>query len=110
MLDREVGLLPGQLGGYANLLEPRLAAALTDALQIGKLRWIGTSMGGAIGIKVAAGALRDRITHLVLNDIGPKVADAAVARSARTPATRRDSPKLASSKPTFAPSTSRSAI
>ncbi len=87
-----------------------LAAALTDALQIGKLRWIGTSMGGAIGIKVAAGALRDRITHLVLNDIGPKVADAAVARSARTPATRRDSPKLASSKPTFAPSTSRSAI
>jgi pimeloyl-ACP methyl ester carboxylesterase len=49
-------------------------------LQIGKLRWIGTSMGGAIGIKVAAGALRDRITHLVLNDIGPKVADAAVAR------------------------------
>jgi len=57
-----------------------LAAALTDALQIGKLRWIGTSMGGAIGIKVAAGALRDRITHLVLNDIGPKVADAAVAR------------------------------
>src|SRR5260370_17056619 len=37
-------------------------------------------MGGAIGIKVAAGASRDRIPHLVLNDIGPEIADAAVTR------------------------------
>jgi pimeloyl-ACP methyl ester carboxylesterase len=57
-----------------------LAAALVDALGIARLRWIGTSMGGAIGMKTAAGALKDRISHLVLNDIGPKVADAAVAR------------------------------
>src|SRR5439155_10121545 len=57
-----------------------LAAALVDKLEVGPLRWIGTSMGGAIGMKVAAGALRDRVSHLVLNDIGPKVADAAVAR------------------------------
>src|SRR5262249_17773079 len=56
-----------------------LAAALVDALGIARLRWIGTSMGGAIGMKTAAGALKDRISHLVLNDIGPKVADAAVA-------------------------------
>src|SRR5260370_33309276 len=57
-----------------------LATALVDQLGIGRLRWIGTSMGGAIGIKVAAGALRDRITHLVLNDIGPEIADAAGTR------------------------------
>jgi pimeloyl-ACP methyl ester carboxylesterase len=57
-----------------------LATALLDALQIDRLRWIGTSMGGAIGIKVAGGALKTRISHLVLNDIGPKVADAAAAR------------------------------
>src|SRR5260370_36079097 len=57
-----------------------LATALVDQLGIGRLRWIGTSMGGAIGIKVAAGALRDRITHLALNDIGPEIADAAVTR------------------------------
>lgn len=57
-----------------------LAAALVDTLGIGRLRWVGTSMGGAIGMKVAAGALKDRISHLVLNDIGPKIADAAVTR------------------------------
>ena len=63
------------LGFYA-----ALATALVDKLRIDRLRWTGTSMGGAIGMKVAAGALRDRISHLVLNDIGPKVADAAVTR------------------------------
>ncbi len=57
-----------------------LATALLDALGIGRLRWVGTSMGGAIGMKVAGGALRDRISHLVLNDIGPEVANAAVTR------------------------------
>jgi pimeloyl-ACP methyl ester carboxylesterase len=57
-----------------------LATAFVDALKVDRLRWIGTSMGGAIGTKVAGGALRDRITHLVLNDIGPKIADAAVNR------------------------------
>jgi pimeloyl-ACP methyl ester carboxylesterase len=57
-----------------------LATALVDALGIGRLRWIGTSMGGAIGMKVAGGALKDRISHLVLNDIGPEIADAAVTR------------------------------
>jgi pimeloyl-ACP methyl ester carboxylesterase len=57
-----------------------LAAALVDQLGIDRLRWVGTSMGGAIGMKVAGRALKDRISHLVLNDIGPKVADPAVER------------------------------
>lgn len=46
-------------------------AGFPEALGIDSLRWVGTSMGGAIGIQVAGGPLRDRITHLVLNDIGP---------------------------------------
>jgi len=42
-----------------------------DELGLEQLRWIGTSMGGMIGIELAGGALGDRITHLVLNDVGP---------------------------------------
>jgi pimeloyl-ACP methyl ester carboxylesterase len=37
-------------------------------------------MGGALGIRLAAGALKGRIRRLVLNDIGPKLGDAAVER------------------------------
>jgi pimeloyl-ACP methyl ester carboxylesterase len=37
-------------------------------------------MGGAIGMVLAAGPLRDRITHLVLNDIGPALSPVAVGR------------------------------
>jgi pimeloyl-ACP methyl ester carboxylesterase len=58
----------------------RLAAALLDQLGIARCRWLGTSMGGAIGMVAAAGALRGRITRLVLNDIGPSLAAPAVER------------------------------
>ena len=54
--------------------------ALLDQLGIERLHWIGTSMGGAIGLRLAAGALKRRLRSLVLNDIGPKIADAAVER------------------------------
>src|SRR5439155_27166738 len=36
--------------------------------------------GAAIGIRLAAGALNGRMRRLVLNDMGPKIADAAVER------------------------------
>ena len=58
----------------------RLAVALLDALGVREAHWIGTSMGGALGIHLAAGALRGRIRRLVLNDIGPKLGESAVAR------------------------------
>jgi pimeloyl-ACP methyl ester carboxylesterase len=58
----------------------RLAVGLMDALGIGSAHWLGTSMGGALGIHLAAGALQGRIRRLVLNDIGPKLAEAAVER------------------------------
>ena len=56
------------------------AASLLDQLAIGHCHWLGTSMGGAIGLHAAAGVLRGRIQRLVLNDIGPELAAAAVAR------------------------------
>jgi len=58
----------------------RLAVSLVDQLGIDACHWIGTSMGGAIGLSLAAGALKGRIRRLVLNDIGPKLGESAVER------------------------------
>ena len=58
----------------------RLALSLADQLGLERFHWVGTSMGGALGIRLAAGALRERITRLVLNDIGPELAGGAVER------------------------------
>jgi pimeloyl-ACP methyl ester carboxylesterase len=58
----------------------RLAVSLVDQLGVDDMHWLGTSMGGAIGIHLAAGALRGRIRRLVLNDIGPQLGESAVAR------------------------------
>ncbi len=58
----------------------RLATALIDQLRLDQVHWLGTSMGGAIGLKAAAGPLRGRIRRLVLNDIGPQLAAAAIER------------------------------
>lgn len=56
------------------------AIGILDHYGIGDLRWIGTSMGGLIGVTLAAGALRERITHLVINDIGPDIPAAGAER------------------------------
>jgi pimeloyl-ACP methyl ester carboxylesterase len=58
----------------------RLAFALLAALQVDRVHWVGTSMGGALGLRLAAGLLQGRIRRLVLNDVGPEVTQAAVAR------------------------------
>jgi pimeloyl-ACP methyl ester carboxylesterase len=65
---------------YCLAFYARLATALVDQLGLAQFDWLGTSMGGAIGIKAAAGALRGRIKRLVLNDIGPEIAASAVER------------------------------
>jgi len=54
------------LGNYG-----RMALELISQLDIDSMRWIGVSMGGALGLMLAGGELRDSISHLVLNDIGP---------------------------------------
>jgi pimeloyl-ACP methyl ester carboxylesterase len=58
------------------------ALAVLDHYGIDRLRWVGTSMGGLIGVTLAAGPLRERITHLVVNDIGPDISEAGAARIA----------------------------
>jgi pimeloyl-ACP methyl ester carboxylesterase len=68
---------------YCLAFYARLAAAFCDALAVARMHWVGTSMGGAIGIKLASrkdGALAGRIDKLVLNDNGPQLADAAIER------------------------------
>ena len=56
------------------------AKALLDQLGIRQCHWLGTSMGGAIGLHAAAGVMAGRIQRLVMNDIGPELAAPAVAR------------------------------
>jgi len=63
------------LGFYADQ-----AVDLLDQLGIAQCHWLGTSMGGAIGLRAAATVLRGRIRRLVMNDIGPELAAPAVAR------------------------------
>ena len=58
----------------------RHVTALLDSLGIGRMAWVGTSMGGAVGMVAAAGPLGGRITHLVLNDNAPELAAPAIAR------------------------------
>ena len=58
----------------------RIALSLAGQLGLESFHWLGTSMGGAIGLRLAAGALKGRIRRLVLNDMGPKIADAALER------------------------------
>jgi len=65
---------------YCLAFYSRLAVSLMDQLGIEEAYWLGTSMGGAIGLHAASGALRGRIRRLVLNDIGPKLGEAALER------------------------------
>lgn len=58
------------------------ALGILDHYGIGELRWVGTSMGGLIGVTLAAGRLKGRITHLVINDIGPDIPEAGTGRIA----------------------------
>ncbi len=71
---------PDPKNEYCLAFYARLATAFVDQLGLDKFHWVGTSMGGAIGLVAAAGALRERITRLVMNDMGPKVAASALQR------------------------------
>ena len=62
----------------------RLAAALAQALGLKQVHWVGTSMGGAIGMVCAAGMAepwwQGRIRTLVLNDNAPELSALALER------------------------------
>ncbi|KQW38627.1 alpha/beta fold hydrolase [Rhizobacter sp. Root404] len=65
---------------YCLAFYDQLALGLLDGLGLDRVHWLGTSMGGAIGMHAAAGVLRGRVRRLVLNDSGPEVAAAAIER------------------------------
>lgn len=54
---------------------------LIARLGVEELHWVGTSMGGIIGIRLASYA-RTPVRSLVLNDIGPEIALGALTRLA----------------------------
>lgn len=61
-----------------------VAAALFAGLNIESAHWVGTSMGGAIGMVCAAGlfhpSMKPRILSLTLNDNAPELAASAIDR------------------------------
>nr|WP_297357747.1 alpha/beta hydrolase [uncultured Caldimonas sp.] len=71
---------PDPVNEYRLSFYVKLATALVDQLDLEQFHWLGTSMGGAIGTLAAATTLRGRIRRLILNDNGPKLADAALDR------------------------------
>ncbi|MDO8279420.1 MAG: alpha/beta hydrolase [Burkholderiaceae bacterium] len=69
---------------YCLAFYARLAADLFSQLGIARAHWVGTSMGGAIGMVCASGlaqpTLKGRIASLVLNDNAPQLAASAIER------------------------------
>ena len=69
---------------YSFATYARITLDLMNALKIDRAHWIGTSMGGALGLVCAAGLalpdFRGRIRSLILNDIAPEISTAAVER------------------------------
>ena len=69
---------------YCLAFYARLARELIYQLDIQKFHWVGTSMGGAIGMVCASGyfepMLKERMMSLVLNDNAPELAASAIER------------------------------
>lgn len=57
-----------------------LALGLLEHYRVDRLSWVGTSMGGLLGMILASGALRARLDGLVLNDVGPALPADALRR------------------------------
>jgi len=69
---------------YSFAAYARIALDLMDGLHIDQAHWIGTSMGGALGLVCAAArelpAFKGRVRSLILNDIAPEISATAVER------------------------------
>jgi len=57
-----------------------VAADMLDHFNVDRAGWLGTSMGGLIGMRMASGPLAKRLDWLIVNDIGPELPEAAIAR------------------------------
>lgn len=58
----------------------QIALGLLDHYGIERAAWLGTSMGGLIGMGLAGGGFAHRLSCLIINDIGPEVPRAALER------------------------------
>jgi pimeloyl-ACP methyl ester carboxylesterase len=56
---------------YTNTALVETLVGFCDALELDSLRYVGTSMGGGLGMALAGGPLADRIARLVVNDVPP---------------------------------------
>ena len=56
---------------YTNAALVETLIGFCDALELDSLRYVGTSMGGGLGMALAEGPLADRIERLVVNDVPP---------------------------------------
>ena len=57
-----------------------IAADLLDHFGFDRVAWLGTSLGGLIGMRLASGPHADRLSCLLINDIGPDVPVPAIQR------------------------------
>jgi pimeloyl-ACP methyl ester carboxylesterase len=75
---------PAPKNDYSFATYARIVLDLMDALHIEQTHWMGTSMGGALGLVCAAALelprMKGRIRSLVLNDIAPEISVTAVER------------------------------
>ncbi|EIE49477.1 hydrolase [Salipiger aestuarii] len=67
----------GDPADYTIPVEGRDAVELLDHLGLGTAAVLGTSRGGLIAMLLAA-TVKDRLTGVALNDIGPEIADAGL--------------------------------
>lgn len=77
-----------QWRNYRPEIYVRDVLALLDAVRLRSVVVIGTSLGGIVGMFLAS-AQRDRVTGLVLNDIGPELETAGMLRIAGSAGTAR---------------------
>ncbi|THH39132.1 alpha/beta hydrolase [Aliishimia ponticola] len=57
-----------------------IATDLLDHYGLAQAHWLGTSLGGLIGMRLASGRQADRLLSLIVNDIGPELPEAAIDR------------------------------
>lgn len=57
-----------------------IALDLIDRFGLERVGWLGTSLGGLIGMRLASGPAADRLTCLIVNDIGPELPEPAIGR------------------------------
>ena len=86
---------------YALAHYAAIATGLLDFYGLDRVGWLGTSMGGLIGMRIAAGPDAARLDWLIVNDIGPEVPGDAIARILDYADTRPDFATLAAAESWF---------